>query len=241
MSKTGTAGARARESRADLSARRRAEAIRRRRRELTVKAAVAVAIAVAVVVGLTQFGGGAGSGPSGASGPVSGPRYAVGAPGVGAPAPEFTLPAAQGGEVSLAALRGQPVLLYFQEGLGCQPCWDQLSALKKQGEAELAQLGISTVVSVTTDPVNAIRQKVSDEKITYPVLSDPDLAVSDQYNTNDYGMMGTSRNGHTFILVDRAGTIAWRADYGGKPDYTMFVPVDKFLAQLRAGLQNRPL
>jgi peroxiredoxin Q/BCP len=48
-------------------------------------------------------------------------------------------------------------------------------------------------------------------------------------------MMGPSTDGHTFILVDPSGTIAWRADYGGAPDYTMYVPVNDLIADIRAG------
>ena len=68
--------------------------------------------------------------------------------------------------------------------------------------------------------------------LTIPVLSDPSLATSQQYHANSYGMMGASRDGHTFILVGPDGTIRWRADYGGAPKYTMFLPTDKMLADL---------
>lgn len=37
---------------------------------------------------------------------------------VGAKAPDFSLPAARGGEVSLSDYRGSPVLLYFSMGPG---------------------------------------------------------------------------------------------------------------------------
>jgi peroxiredoxin Q/BCP len=71
-----------------------------------------------------------------------------------------------------------------------------------------------------------------------PVLSDPDLAVSRAYHANDYGMMGTRRDGHTFIVVGPDGRIQWRADYGGAPAYTMYVPVDVLVADLRRGLHR---
>jgi peroxiredoxin Q/BCP len=45
-------------------------------------------------------------------------------------------------------------------------------------------------------------------------------------------MMGDMRDGHSFVLVGPDGTIRWRADYGGAPDYTMFLPTDKVLADL---------
>jgi peroxiredoxin len=108
-------------------------------------------------------------------------------------------------------------------------------------EAEMDRfrdLGIAEVVTITTDPLDAFRQKVSDEGITTPVLSDPDLAVSHTYDTNSYGMMGDSRNGHTFIVVGPDGSILWRGDYGGAPDYTMCLPVDSLLTDLRQGLQD---
>lgn len=48
-------------------------------------------------------------------------------------------------------------------------------------------------------------------------------------------MMGASRNGHSFVLVGPDGKIQWRADYGGAPKYTMYVPADTILADLKAG------
>jgi len=48
-------------------------------------------------------------------------------------------------------------------------------------------------------------------------------------------MMGTGADGHTFILVGPDGTIRWRADYGGAPNYTMYVPPTQLLADLQAG------
>jgi len=72
------------------------------------------------------------------------------------------------------------------------------------------------------------------------VLSDPTMAVSKAYHANDYGMMGNSRDGHTFILVGPDGTIRWRADYGGAPHYTMFVQPSQVLADLRAGESKQP-
>ncbi|MGH3678260.1 MAG: hypothetical protein ACRDU5_21500 [Mycobacterium sp.] len=73
---------------------------------------------------------------------------------------------------------------------------------------------------------------MTDEKLLTPVLSDPDLQVSRAYQANKYGMMGDMRDGHSFVLVGPDGVIRWRADYGGAPDYTMFLPTDKILADL---------
>ncbi|MFE9600088.1 peroxiredoxin family protein [Streptomyces hokutonensis] len=167
----------------------------------------------------------------------SGTSYDVGSPGIGKTAPAFTLAASTGKQVSLSDYRGKNVLLYFQEGLTCQPCWDQMTALEKS-TAKVKAVGVDDIVSITSDPADLITRKTKDMGLTTPVLSDPDLKISRQYGANQYGMMGTSRDGHSFLLVGPDGTIRWRADYGGAPDYTMYVPVNKLLADLRAGVKS---
>lgn len=196
---------------------------------------VVAVIAALAVIGLyviyrqATHAGGAASAPGGA--------YEVGQPGIGATAPPLALPATTGTTVDLASYRGRTVLLYFQEGLGCQPCWDQLRDLERSGDA-LRQAGVDAVVSVTTDPLNLLQQKVSDEHLSTPVLSDSSMSVSNAYHANDFGMMGHSRDGHTFILVGSDGKIRWRADYGGAPRYTMYVPVSRLLGDMRAGRRS---
>ncbi|MFF0131728.1 peroxiredoxin family protein [Streptomyces mirabilis] len=166
----------------------------------------------------------------------TGTSYDVGSPGIGKTAPAFTLAASTGKQVSLNDYRGKNVLLYFQEGLTCQPCWDQMTVLEKSA-AKVKTAGIDDIVSITSDPADLITRKTKDMGLTTPVLSDPGLKVSQQYGANQYGMMGTSRDGHSFLLVGPDGNIRWRADYGGAPDYTMYVPVDKLLADLKAGVK----
>lgn len=162
--------------------------------------------------------------------------YDVGRPGPGQSAPAFTLTANSGQKVSLNDYRGKNVLLFFQEGLTCPPCWDQMTVLEKDA-LRLKAIGIDAVVSITTDSVEDIARKVSDMGLTTSVLSDPEMIISRQYEANRFGMMGTSRDGHTFILVGPDGVIRWRADYGGPPTYTMFVPVDRLLRDVKAGLK----
>ncbi|MDE3077648.1 MAG: peroxiredoxin family protein [Chloroflexota bacterium] len=161
--------------------------------------------------------------------------YQVGTPGPGEPAPPLHLTATDGTVADLAAWRGQGVLLFFQEGIACEPCWTQI----KDMEAQLAPfqaLGVDKIVSITSDPLGALKRKVSDEGITTPVLSDPSLAVSRTYQANLYGMMGTSTDGHSFILVGKDGVVKWRADYGGAPKYNMYIPIQTLLADMRQGL-----
>jgi peroxiredoxin Q/BCP len=201
---------------------------RQRRRVITwsgVTAGVAAVIAVLFVIFQS-------SSPS-SSGAAAFP-YQEGSPGAGGTAPGFSLAATRGGDVSLSQFRGKSVLLFFQEGLTCQPCWDQITDLQKHA-TQLKAAEIGQVLSVTSDPAAAIATKAHDMGLTIPVLSDPSLAVSQAYQANSYGMMGSSRDGHTFILVGPDGKIEWRADYGGAPKYIMFLPTESLLADIKAG------
>jgi peroxiredoxin Q/BCP len=197
---------------------------------------IVVVAAAAIVALLAIFVLAGGRGPNGA--PSGRSAYQVGAPGPGSKAPPIKLPATDGRVFDLASPPGQTTLLYFQEGLGCQPCWDQLTNIQAN-YAKYQALGVTRVVSITTDPLDALRQKVADQQLTIPVASDPDLRVSSAYHANQYGMMGQSRDGHSFVLVGPDGVIRWRADYGGAPNYTMYVPSDRLLADLRARLARQ--
>lgn len=177
------------------------------------------------------------SGGSEGTGQASEYEFVVGSPGPGEKAPPLQLPSTDGGMFDLASENGTSVLLYFQEGIMCQPCWDQL----KDIEADFAKfeaLGIDKVVTITTDPLDALQQKAADEGLTSEVLADPGVGVSKEWGTAGIGMMGPQMNGHSFILVNEDGVIEWRADYGGPPDHTMFLPVSNLLADLRAGLND---
>lgn len=211
--------------------RRRPTAQPRQRRRTTMMVATVVGLLAVIALYLVfrdanaptgQAGGGGGKYP-----------FAVGQPASGQ-APGFTLASSAGGQVSLSSLRGKTVLLYFQEGLMCQPCWDQISDLEAHA-TDVKSAGVDQIISITTDPVDLVARKAAGMRLSTPVLSDPDLAVSKTYHANEYGMMGASRDGHSFILVEPDGSIGWRADYGGAPKYTMFVPTADLLADIKAG------
>ena len=200
---------------------------------------LAVPLIIAGLYGLTAIGKGGGGNSASGDGKY---QYAVGSPGPGAAAPPLKLPSTAGGTFDLASYRGKAqVLLYFQEGLTCEPCWDQMQAIQKD-IAKFHALGIGPIVSITTDPLDQIKQKVQDEGLAIPVLSDVGATYSSPsaWGTNQYQMqMMGDRNGHSFILVGKNGRIRWRADYGGAPNYTMFVPDDRLLADLRQGMNAR--
>jgi len=229
MTKTRPAAkATAASSRAARAAAAQAETQRADRRRRIIQWGVGIVVAAVVVSGLYAVFARSSATTAGKAG------YQVGTPGIGAAAPAFTLTASTGKKISLADYKGKTVLLYFQEGLTCQPCWDQLTDLENSA-AKVKAAGIDQVLSITSDPADLIGTKTRDMKLTTPVLSDPGLDVSQQYDANSYGMMGTSRDGHTFVLVGPDGTVEWRADYGGAPKYTMYVAPDTLLADLKAG------
>ena len=210
----------------------RAEQARQQRRSLLIRAGLAVVLAAGALYAGTRLTGST----SNSAGAIT---YTVGVPGPGQTAPPVRLPSTRGGTFSLArALHHGPVLLYFQEGLTCQPCWDQLKVIQ-QDMANYQGLGLSQIVSITGDPLDQITQKAHDESLTIPVLSDPTLAVSKTYDADRYGMMDGSRDGHTFVLVAANGKILWRADYGGPPNYTMFVPDAQLLAHIHGAMTTQ--
>jgi peroxiredoxin len=160
--------------------------------------------------------------------------YAIANPASGAIAPDSTLPSSKGGTIKLSDYHGKTVLLFFHEGIGCQPCWDQIRDLEYD-KAKLKSAGIDQLLTITSGPTRLIAQKMADDGLTAIALGDTNLEISKIYNANAYGMMGDSRDGHSFILVGPDGKIDWRADYGGPPRYTMYVPVDKIISDLKAG------
>ncbi len=199
---------------------------------------VAVFIGVAIVLlGVIYFLN-AGVGSPARTNSASNYPFVVGNPGPGEQAPPIRLQSTDGSAFDLASLRGKTVLLFFQEGLACQPCWDQIKDIESNMK-QFQSLGIDTMVSVTSDPLDALKQKVADEGLSTPILSDPNLAVSRTYDANKYGMMGESSDGHSFIVVGPDGRIKWRADFGGAPNYTMYVPISTLLADMKEGLNGK--
>lgn len=193
-------------------------------RWLLAGAAVLVALTVVVILQIAPV-------PAGSSASTGYP-FAVGSPGPGAEAPAIRLRATDGTTYDLSTRRGKSVLIFFQEGISCQPCWEQLKDIESNMSKFKAQ-GIDEVVTVTGDPAAALAQKVALEGLRTQVLSDPGLAASVTFHANGFGMMGTSADGHSFIVVGPDGRIRSRADYGGPPTYTMYVPISQLISDLK--------
>lgn len=209
-----------------------------RARKLRNRLLAGLGAGVLVLGAIFAFSNTGGSGvPRGAKAAQAGAYpFAVGDPGPGSAAPPIDLAATSGKPFSLAGQKGKTTLLYFQEGLGCQPCWDQIRDIESQWKRFRAA-GIDQMVSITTNDLDNLGRKARDEGLSTLVLADPDLSVSRAYEANQYGMMGDSADGHSFILVGPKGDILHRADYGGPPNFTMYLPPQAVLADVRKGLR----
>ena len=220
-----------------------AAAAAREKRSRNLRRGLAAASAVALLalgaIFATTVGGADDTSAGSDQAQASGGKYAfaVGNPGPGEAAPRLRLPSTDGGTYDLSDRSGKTVLVYFHEGLMCRPCIDQIADIEANW-SKFRALGIDEMVAVSGDELENLEQAARDTQLRTPLLSDPGVAQSSAWEANQYGMMGTSANGHSFIVVGPDGDITWRADYGGEPDYTMFVPSADLLADLKRGLSK---
>ncbi|GIV00294.1 MAG: peroxiredoxin [Actinomycetota bacterium] len=151
-------------------------------------------------------------------------RSPGGGPSAGDPAPGFTLPSTHGGSVALSDLRGRAVLLYFSEGVGCDPCFSQMVELERNADL-LADAGL-TVLPVVVNPAAGVRRELARFGIRTPFLIDADRSVSAAYGVLGQGMH-PDLPGHTFVLVDEEGRIRREVTYP-----SMFVETEALLDDL---------
>jgi len=135
-------------------------------------------------------------------------------------APLFSLPTVAGQQVSLAGHLGRHnLLLFFNEGIGCAPCFDQVVDLEADWERFKA-LDLE-LVSIMVDPLPQLSAEVRTRGITTVVASDESKSVSNAYDAMQASMHPGAKPGHSFILVSKEGQIIWRRDWmgHGKPMY----------------------
>jgi len=121
------------------------------------------------------------------------------------PAPDFSLPARDGGELKLSSLRGQVVMLNFW-ATWCGPCRQEMPLLE-QIHAKYEPLGFTLVgVNVEEDSAaaKAWLQKVP---VSFPVLFDTRNTVSGTFGV---AAMPSS------VLIDREGKVRY-VHQGYKP------------------------
>lgn len=124
-------------------------------------------------------------------------------------APDFSLTDTSGTEHTLADHSGENVLLYFNEGAGCQSCIVQMGEIEKQAE-EFAAEDV-TVLPVVMNTREQILADMELNGVTTPFLLD-DGTVADAYGTLGKGMHA-GLPGHSFVLIDKDGRQRWYGEY----------------------------
>jgi cytochrome c biogenesis protein CcmG/thiol:disulfide interchange protein DsbE len=130
---------------------------------------------------------------------VAGPGAAVDTPIVGRTAPAFDLQTVDGGRLTLAELRGSPVVLNFWASW-CIPCREEAPLLTAAARDYEAQ-GLRVVGIVYQDSAESARDFMNRYAQTYPGLLDPDGRTA-----IDYGVFGIPET----FFIDRDGIVRSR-------------------------------
>ena len=131
-------------------------------------------------------------------------------------APDFTLPDADGHQVSLASLRGQRVIIYFYPAAMTPGCTKQACDFR-DSKSDLSDAGYA-VLGISPDSPAKLAAFRDREGLTFPLLSDPDRGVLQAYGAYGqkmlYGKTSVGVIRSTFV-VSADGKIE-RAYYGVK-------------------------
>jgi len=130
-------------------------------------------------------------------------------PAVGDAAPDFTLPAADGTQVTLSDLRGSKVVLYAYPAASTPGCTKQACDFR-DNLGDLDEAGY-TVLGISPDKPDKLARFVAAEQLTFALLSDPDRAVLTAYGAYGekqlYGktVIGVIRS--TFVLDEQGRVV----------------------------------
>lgn len=123
-------------------------------------------------------------------------------------APDFTLPTADGGSVTLSDLRGQHVVVYFYPAAGTPGCTKQACDFR-DSLASLQGHGYR-VVGVSPDGVAKLASFAEAEQLTFPLASDPDKTVLEAWGAwGEKSLYGKTVTGviRSTVVVDPEGTV----------------------------------
>lgn len=125
--------------------------------------------------------------------------------GVGAAAPDFTLPSTSGETVSLAALLANgPVLVAFFPLAFTSTCTAELCAFRDDFD-QFGARGV-TVAPISVDAVPSLREYKNQHAMRTELLSDFRREVA-----RAYGVLNEERYyaNRSYFLVDRSGVVRW--------------------------------
>jgi peroxiredoxin Q/BCP len=132
---------------------------------------------------------------------------------VGEAAPEFTLPRDGEGDITLSALQGNQVVLYFYPKDDTTGCTKEACDFREAYSA-FQKLGVE-VIGVSPDPVKKHDKFKAKYDLPFPLLSDEEKTVVSEYGVwvekSMYGRkyMGVERS--TFLIgADGKIQAAWR-------------------------------
>jgi thioredoxin-dependent peroxiredoxin len=126
----------------------------------------------------------------------------------GKPAPEFELTSDSGDTVSLASLRGKPVVLYFYPKDDTPGCTAQACGIRDvYGEFERAG---AVVLGVSPDDERSHVKFKEKYELPFTLLADPDHEVADRYGVwGEKKYMGRTYMGvkRSTFVIDGDGTV----------------------------------
>src|ERR1044072_313065 len=127
----------------------------------------------------------------------------------GEQAPDFTLPDQDGNDVTLSALTGTTVVLYFYPKADTPGCTTQAGGVRDP-LPDYEEAGVR-VLGVSPDPVKLVKKFHDKQSLNFTLLADEDHAVCDAYGVwgekSMYGKTYMGANRATFI-IDGDGTVA---------------------------------
>ena len=127
---------------------------------------------------------------------------------VGDQAPDFTLHSDTGEQVTLSALRGKPVILYWYPRDDTPGCTVEACSFR-DAYGEFQRAG-AVVLGVSTDSVKSHEKFKTKFNLPFPLLSDPEHQVAEQYGVwGPKKFMGKEFEGISRVtfLIDEQGVV----------------------------------
>jgi peroxiredoxin Q/BCP len=123
-------------------------------------------------------------------------------------APAFSLPDADGNTVSLADYRGRKVIVYFYPAASTPGCTKEACDFR-DNLGELNEAGLD-VLGISPDKPEKLAKFRDKEKLTFPLLSDPDRKVLTEWGAfGEKTMYGKTVQGviRSTFVIDEKGNI----------------------------------
>lgn len=127
---------------------------------------------------------------------------------VGAKAPAFSLPDADGNTVKLSDYKGRKVIVYFYPAASTPGCTKQACDFR-DSLAELNEAGLD-VIGISPDKPEKLAKFRDNEGLTFPLLSDPERKVLTAYGAfGEKTMYGKTVQGviRSTFLIDEKGNV----------------------------------